>query len=221
VETVRYASPADGWFAHLNLPGSWTNDEEKCVSMRIKLARSVVRSWEKSDLASLVAHADNRRIWLNLRDRFPHPYTAHDGRTFIRAVREANPQTVFAIEVDGAAVGCIGFMLQQDVERLSSEIGYWLGEPFWGRGIATEVLAAVTSHAIEQHGLTRLFAMPFASNAASCRVLEKAGYHLEGRLRRSAIKDGVIVDQLQYAFVVPQAGEAPEDPRRTSELVGR
>lgn len=171
--------------------------------IRLPLHRSVVRSWQKADLASLVAHANNRKIWLNLRDRFPYPYTPHDGRAFLRTVREASTETVFAIEVDGAAAGGIGFMLQQDVDRMSAEIGYWLGEPFWGRGIVTEALVAVTSHAIAQHGLTRLFALPFAANTASCRVLGKAGYVLEARLRRSAIKDGTIVDQFQYAFIDP------------------
>jgi RimJ/RimL family protein N-acetyltransferase len=86
------------------------------------------------------------------------------------------------------------------VERVSSEIGYWLAEPFWGRGIATEALVATTRYAAAEHGLTRIYALPFASNTASCRVLEKAGYRLEGRLRRSAIKNGSVTDQLQYAF---------------------
>ena len=110
-----------------------------------------MRSWRASDLDSLVAHANNRNIWLNLRDRFPHPYTAGDGQTFIRAARKMHPETFFAIAVDGEAVGGIGFVLQPDVERVSAEVGYWLGEAFWGRGIATEALAAVTRYAIEQH----------------------------------------------------------------------
>jgi RimJ/RimL family protein N-acetyltransferase len=169
--------------------------------MRLTLAHSVVRSWELSDAASLAAHANNWNVAVNLRDRFPHPYTMHDARAFLRSAGKASPETAFAIAVGGAAIGGIGFMLQQDVDRASSEIGYWLGEPFWGRGIATEALAAVTAHAIEQHGITRMFALPFAANLASCRVLEKAGYVLEARLRRSAIKNGVVVDQLQYAFI--------------------
>ena len=169
--------------------------------MRLILNGCDVRSWQMSDLASLVAHADNRRIWLNLRDRFPHPYTKRDGQHFLRTMRDADPETAFAIVVDGAAVGGVGFMLQHDVDRVSAEIGYWLGEPFWGRGIATTALAAVTRYAIDTHGLTRVFALPFAHNTASCRVLEKAGYVLEARLRRSAIKDGKIVDQFQYAFI--------------------
>jgi RimJ/RimL family protein N-acetyltransferase len=114
-----------------------------------------------------------------------------------------DPMCNFAIAVEGEAVGGIGFHLQGDVDRVSAEVGYWLGEAFWGRGIATDALVAVTRHAIARHGLTRMFALPFAYNEASCRVLEKSGYTLEGRLRRAAIKDGRIVDQLQYAYVVP------------------
>jgi RimJ/RimL family protein N-acetyltransferase len=170
--------------------------------MELPLSRCVVRSWRISDADALVVHADNERIWINLRDRFPHPYTRRAAREFLRAVREQAPETFFAIEVGGEAAGGIGFVLQSDVDRVSAEIGYWLGEPFWGRGIVTEALVAITSYAFAHHELTRLFAVPFASNAASCRVLEKAGYRLEGRLRRSAIKNGQIIDQFQYAYVV-------------------
>jgi RimJ/RimL family protein N-acetyltransferase len=167
----------------------------------INLSRCDVRSWEARDVDSIAAHANNREIWLNLRDRFPHPYTRSDAQAFIRASRRTTPECNFAIAVDGKAVGGIGFHLQGDVERVSAEIGYWLGQPFWGRGIATEALVALTKYVIATHGLTRVFALPFAFNSASCRVLEKAGYVLEARLRRSAIKDGRIVDQMQYAFI--------------------
>jgi RimJ/RimL family protein N-acetyltransferase len=126
------------------------------------------------------------------------------------------PETTFTIAVNGEAAGSVGFVLRHDVERVSAEIGYWLAEPFWGRGIATEALVAMTGHAIAAHRLTRIYALPFAWNTASCRVLEKAGYVLEGRLRRSAIKNGVITDQLQYAFVVPESaalnGDDPPPP---------
>jgi RimJ/RimL family protein N-acetyltransferase len=169
--------------------------------MRLTLASCDVRSWSTSDVDALAAHANNRKIWANLRDAFPHPYTRRDARDYIRMVRERTPETTFALDVAGEAVGSIGFVLRSDVERVSAEIGYWLAEPFWGRGIASEALAAVTRYAIEHHGLTRIYALPFAWNTASCRVLEKAGYYLEARLRRSAIKDGRITDQMQYAFV--------------------
>jgi RimJ/RimL family protein N-acetyltransferase len=167
-----------------------------------------VRSWRSSDLDSLVEQADNRRIWINLRDAFPHPYTRRAGRAFLRRARTASPETMLAIAVKGAAVGGIGFKLHADVERVSAEIGYWIGEAFWGRGIATDALCATTKYAIETHRLTRIYAVPFAWNAASCRVLEKAGYVLEGRLRRSAVKDGLVTDQMQYAFNAP-AGDPP------------
>ncbi len=169
--------------------------------MKIVLKTCIVRSWTADDLGSLVEYADNRKIWLNLRDRFPHPYTRRDGREFIQLARSQRPETMFAIEVDGEAAGGIGFVPHTDVERVSAEIGYWLGEPFWGRGIVTEALVTITRYAIETHHLTRIYALPYARNAASCRVLEKAGYVLEGRLRRSAIKDGEIIDQMQYAFI--------------------
>lgn len=174
--------------------------------MRLLLKTCEVRSWEGGDLRSLVEQANNRKIWRNLRDHFPHPYTAADGRQFLKNVRASAPETMFAIAVDRKAVGGIGYVPQKDIERVSAEVGYWLGEAYWGRGIATEALIAVTKYAIDRHGLTRVFALPFAWNTASCRVLEKAGYTLEGRLRRSAIKDGEITDQLLYGYIVERAG---------------
>lgn len=169
--------------------------------MRLDLTTCVVRSWEAADATAIAKHADNHGVWLNLRDRFPHPYTRNHAVSFIHRVKVNQPETTFCIEVEGEAAGGIGFMLQHDIERVSAGIGYWLGEPYWGRGICTEALRALTAYAIANHGLTRIFALPFAHNAASCRVLEKAGFVLEGHLRRSAIKDGQIRDQKLYAFI--------------------
>jgi ribosomal-protein-alanine N-acetyltransferase len=157
-----------------------------------------VRSWRDSDLQSLVRHANNRRIWLNLRDRFPHPYTEEAGRSWLAYATSVSPETNFAIEVDGEAAGGIGFIVGTDVERVSAEIGYWLGEAHWGRGVTSAALAAVTAHAFAAYDLHRLFALPFAANHASRRVLEKAGYQFEAVLRSSAIKDGRILDQALY-----------------------
>ena len=171
--------------------------------MRIPLSIGEVRSFVESDAESLPGHANNRKVWLNLRDAFPHPYTRADADAFVRATLEQEPETRFAIAVDGVAVGGIGFGLHIDVERVSAEIGYWLGEAYWGRGITTEALKAVTRYAVETHGLTRVYAVPYEWNAPSFRVLEKAGYVLEGRMRRSAVKDGQVIDQLLYAYVVP------------------
>lgn len=170
--------------------------------MELLLSRCQVRSWRETDAASLAYHANNRRVWINLRDRFPHPYTPADAHAFIEAALTRTPETMFAIVVEAAAVGGIGFTLHDDVERVSAEIGYWLGESYWGRGIMTEALTAVTAYAIRAYDLTRVFAVPYEWNAASFRVLEKAGYVCEGRMRRSAVKDGQVVDQLLYAHTV-------------------
>ena len=171
--------------------------------MLLTLKTCTVRSWRPDDAEAIARYANNFKIWINLRDAFPHPYTSQHARDFIRGVRNRTPETAFAIAVGNEAVGSIGFVLHPDVERVSAEIGYWLAEPFLGRGIASDALVAITKFAIDTHHLTLVFAVPFASNPASCRVLEKAGYVLEARLRHSAIKNGVISDQMQYAFIAP------------------
>jgi len=169
--------------------------------MRIQLASCVVRSWEPRDRDTLVRYANNRNVWINLRDRFPHPYTRADARVWLEHVVERRPETNFAIAVNELAVGGIGFIVQDDVGRRSAEIGYWLGQEFWGRGIATEALAAVTEYAFRNHDLCRIFAHVFEWNPASARVLEKAGYVCEGRLKKSLTKDGQTIDQFIYAIV--------------------
>ena len=169
--------------------------------MQLKLDKCELRSFLESDAETLALHANNRKIWINLRDAFPHPYTEEHASEFIRTTLEAIPESHFAITVDGEPVGAIGFRLHEDVERVSAEVGYWLSESLWGRGIATEALKAMTTYAIETYGLTRIYAMPFEWNPSSMRVLEKAGYRLEVRMSRSAIKDGKIVDQFLYAYI--------------------
>jgi RimJ/RimL family protein N-acetyltransferase len=166
--------------------------------VRLELSHSTVRGFTLDDLTSLVHHANNRRVSIHLRDRFPYPYLEQHGRHFLEHVTSSRPVTNWAIDVEGAAVGGIGVMLQTDVERVSAEIGYWLGEAHWGRGIVTEALIAVTSEVFRRFDLTRLYALPFADNPASVRVLEKAGYVKEGLMPRSTIKEGVIKDQLLY-----------------------
>lgn len=170
--------------------------------MEITLEKCAIRSYKKSDAQSLAQFANNRKIWLNLRDGFPHPYSLSDAEKFIETALQKDPETFFAICAAEKAIGGIGYTLHSDVERISAEIGYWLGEPFWGKGIAAEALKAVTLYAVQCHGLSRVYAVPFETNRASCRVLEKAGYQLEGRMRKSAIKAGFIIDQFLYAYVV-------------------
>jgi len=161
-----------------------------------------LRPWRTSDEESLVRHANSRAIWLNLRDRFPHPYTPADARAWFSIVAKESPVQHLAIQVGDEAAGTIGIELGSDVERCSAEVGYWLGERYWGRGIMSAALAGMTGYVWENFpGIERIFAVPYVRNAASSRVLQRAGYECEGRMRRSAIKDGEVLDQFMYAIV--------------------
>lgn len=162
-----------------------------------------VRSWRAADASALVKYADNLNVARQLRDRFPHPYTLRDAKAFIHSSAGVQPVVSFAIVVQGEPAGGIGISPGSDVERFSSEIGYWLGEPFWGRGITVEAVRLVSAYAFDACHLLRLFALPFADNLQSTRVLEKAGYTREATLRSSAVKDGVVRDQALYALVNP------------------
>jgi len=163
---------------------------------------TLIREWQESDAEELAAQANDRRVWLGLRDAFPNPYAIEDARSFIAKANEKSPCTYFAIEVDGRVAGGVGYTERTDVERIGAEVGYWLGHEFWGRGIATEALRLMTDRAFRTNPvLRRLFALPFASNPASARVLEKAGYCLEGTLRQSVIKNGHVLDQWMYAIL--------------------
>jgi [ribosomal protein S5]-alanine N-acetyltransferase len=168
--------------------------------MRLDGRLCTVRSWRADDVAALVVHANDAEVARQLRDRFPHPYTPADAVAFIRhAVEEASGN--LAIDVDGEAAGAIGFVPGRDIERYSAEIGYWLGRRYWGRGIASDALRTLTEHLFREQHLLRLFALPFAGNTASIRVLEKAGYEREGLLRSSSVKQGAPKDQYMYARI--------------------
>lgn len=169
--------------------------------MELQLPGCRIRSWRAGDEPALARHASNRKIWLHVRDRFPYPYTLADAVAWVAHVSGTEPETQFAIEVDCEAAGGVGLFLQQDVERYSAEIGYWLGEAHWGRGLMTEVVRRFTEHAFANFDLCRIYANVFEWNPASRRVLEKAGYELEGRLRRAAVKDGQVLDSFVYAAV--------------------
>jgi RimJ/RimL family protein N-acetyltransferase len=169
--------------------------------MELEFPGGRIRSWRAGDAPSLARHADNRKIWLQVRDRFPHPYTLDAAESWVALASAADPETQFAIEVNGEAAGGIGVFLQQYVERDSAEIGYWLGEAHWNRGITSAAVRRFTDYAFDRFGLCRLYANVFETNPGSCRVLERAGYQLEGRLRRAAVKDGQVLDGLLYAAV--------------------
>lgn len=169
--------------------------------MRLELSRCVLRSWRLEDATALAEGANNRSVWLTLRDLMPHPYTIDDARAYLQRVAADEAERSFCIEVDGAAVGGIGIHPREDVHRYTAELGYWLAEPFWDRGIMTEVVRALTEHSLATEPLNRIFAEVYANNPASARVLEKAGFVYEGRLRQNVVKDGQILDSLLYSRV--------------------
>jgi RimJ/RimL family protein N-acetyltransferase len=171
--------------------------------MHLPFPGGLIRSWQPGDADNLAREADNRNIWLTVRDRFPHPYTRAHAEAWIDLASSDRPETHFAIDLGAGAVGEIGLELQEDVSRYSAELGYWLGEAHWGRGIMTAAVSRFTEYAFETFDVCRIYALVFETNPASQRVLQRAGYALEGQLRRAAYKDGRILDQFLYAVSHP------------------
>lgn len=168
--------------------------------MRIQIDRSWIREFVETDRAALVRYANNPRIARNLRDRFPSPYTEADADDWFALLRQQDPPTNFAIADEHEIIGGIGLELEKDLSRRSAEIGYWVAEPFWGRGIATLAVKALTAWGFRELDLVQIHAGVFASNPASARVLEKAGYSV-GATRKTVVKTGALLDELVYAIV--------------------
>ena len=163
----------------------------------------VLRPWRAEDAEALAAAINNKQVLDNLRDGLPYPYTKADAESFIAAMRAADPNKTyaFAITVDGRAVGSIGAFRQENIHFRTAEMGYYIAQPFWGRGLATSAVKQLRSYILQNTDILRIFAEPFAENTASCRVLEKAGFQLEGVLRSNAVKNGVVRDMKLYARI--------------------
>jgi len=158
-----------------------------------------LRPWQANDLESLVHHANNPRIAANMTDRFPHPYTPDDAKAFIAMATASEPVFIFAIDINGEAVGGIGLHPQADIQRRNAELGYWLGEEHWGKGILTRAIPQMVDYGFRSFPIDRIFARPFGRNEASQRVLEKNGFVLEARFEDTLFKNGVYEDELVYA----------------------
>ncbi len=169
--------------------------------MQIEFGEYRIRDWASQDVRCLAKYANNRKIACWLRDRFPCPYTRADAAAFLATVAQQDPRTTFALATEAETIGGISLEFGADVHRFTAELGYWLGEPFWGRGIMTEAVRHFTAWAFETFEIHRICAAVFAGNGASVRVLEKAGFELEGRLHASVFKEGRILDQFLYARV--------------------
>ncbi|MDX2250548.1 MAG: GNAT family N-acetyltransferase [Bacteroidia bacterium] len=158
-----------------------------------------LRPWNIDDLESLVKYANNPNIAKNLTDKFPHPYTEEVGRSFITFATSRNPVHILAIDIEGEVVGASGIHQQEDIMCKNAEMGYWLAEPFWGKGIVTEVVKQMVEYGFANFDIDRIYARPFGSNIGSQRVLEKAGFTLEARLEKTLYKWGRYEDDLIYA----------------------
>lgn len=178
--------------------------------MYVELEGFQIRSFHPEDAASLAESANDPRIAANVRDAFPSPYTRGDARNWLASIRGQDPETNFALADGYRVIGGIGLVLGQDVHRCAAEIGYWLTPDRWGQGIATRSVEWLTGHAFEHFELSRVHAPVFEFNAASCRVLEKCGYRLEGRERQAAIKGGKVIDLLVYAVLRDEWGVTSE-----------
>ncbi|GGH22287.1 GNAT family N-acetyltransferase [Mucilaginibacter phyllosphaerae] len=166
--------------------------------MEIKGSQFTLRHWQQADAPALQKHANNPKVPAYLQDRFPTPYTLKDAEAFIGLMLNRLTVTNFAIIINGEAAGGIGLQLRDDVHRKSPLIGYWLGEQYWGRGIATEAVRLVTAYTFTNFDIICIQAAIFSKNPASMRVLEKAGYTLQGVLKQSVIKNGEVMDEHVY-----------------------
>ena len=158
-----------------------------------------LRPFTDTDLSSLVKYANNRNVAKNLTNMFPFPYSEKDGKKFISMTNEAEPRQVFAIDIKGETAGAIGIHPQADIWRNNAELGYWLAEPFWGKGIMTEAVKQMVEYGFVNFEIDRIYARPFGSNIGSQKVLEKAGFVLEGRFEKTIFKYGEYQDELVYA----------------------
>jgi RimJ/RimL family protein N-acetyltransferase len=166
-------------------------------------ARLVLRPWSRGDEAALCQYANNWNVARNLPDSVPHPYTIDDAHRWIAANLPADgPVLVFAITLSGEPIGDIRLVPKADVYRCCAELGYWLGEPLWGHGFATEAVGAIVQYAFAAlPDITTIQARHFAANPASGKVLRKCGFHLDGWLRQAAVKRGVVDDVLVYSLL--------------------
>ena len=159
-----------------------------------------LRPWRETDIPSLLKYANNKKIADNLTDRFPHPFLEANAEWFLHWANTYAPQQILAIDLHGEAIGSIGLHPLEDVFRLNCELGYWVAEPFWGKGIATQAIALMTEYAKANFAFTRLFARPYGSNIGSQKALLKAGFVLEGRFEKTILKNGKLEDELVFGL---------------------
>ena len=157
-----------------------------------------IRPLELSDKTNLAKLGNNKKVWDNLRDYIPFPYTENDAEFFINLTQDEDPKQTFGIEYDGELSGVIGLVVQKDVYQKSAEIGYWIGEPFWGNGIATKAVELITKYGFDKINLNRIYTGVFEYNIASMRVLEKNGFDKEGIFKNAILKNNKVYDEHRF-----------------------
>lgn len=173
-----------------------------CIIMIIARHGDVIlRELEETDIPKLAEYANNQKVSNNLRDAFPSPYTVEDARAFVAMARGRDPKSIFAIEYKGEYVGNISLMPCGDVYRNSAEIGYFIGEPFWNKGIMTTAVTLITAYGFDILGVVRIFTGIFEYNKASGCVLEKCGFEKEAVFKKAITKKGVLYDEVRYARI--------------------
>ena len=169
------------------------------MTKKLKLEEKIkIRPLKLSDKAELAKLANNKKIWDNLRDYIPYPYTESDAEFFINLTKDEDPKQTFGIEYDEELSGVIGLEVQKDVYQKSAEIGYWIGEPFWGNGIATKAVELITKYGFDKLDLNRIFSGVFEYNIASMKVLEKSGYEKEGIFKNAILKNNKVCDEHRF-----------------------
>ena len=150
-----------------------------------------IRKWKLTDAKDIAVALSNKKIQDNLRDGLPYPYSEQDGIDFISSMLSANEDETFAfaITLDDKVIGSIGVFRQQNIHRQTAEMGYYIAEEYWGKGIMTDAVKQICEYVFENSDILRIYAEPFAYNTGSCRVLEKAGFQYEGTLRNNAVKN--------------------------------
>ena len=159
-----------------------------------------LRPFTMDDVPALVKYANNKKISRFMTDRFPHPYSEEAARKFIEFTLTHAPLQINAIEIDGEAAGGIGIHPQEDVMRINAELGYWLAEPYWRKGVVSRAIPMMIEYAFNNFDIRRIYARPYGNNLASQAVLEKCGFKLEGRFSKTILKDGELLDELIYAI---------------------
>jgi [ribosomal protein S5]-alanine N-acetyltransferase len=167
----------------------------------LRLGKVSLRKLNPTDNIIIAELANNKKVWDNVTDLMPHPYSVADANSFINMAISSETQNIFAIEYDSVPCGIIGLHRQSDVFRLTAELGYWIGEPYWNRGITTCAVRLIVMYGFETIGLERIYACVYDFNTASQRVLEKCGFVFEGRSRKAVIKNGIIFDDFRYSII--------------------